>query len=81
MTDFIELGGTVSGFGIQNGEINCLSGNDLVKLAGGAVALQRTVFEKTGAARFFAESGNTSSSPISARSILFPKRPSNGKTQ
>ncbi len=57
MTDFIELGGTVSGFGIQNGEINCLSGNDLVKLAGGAVALQRTVFEKPGAARFFAENG------------------------
>lgn len=57
MIDFIELGGVVSGFGIQNGEIHCLSGNDLVKIADGAVVLQKTVFEKSGAARFFAESG------------------------
>lgn len=55
MVDFIELGGNVSGFGIESGEINCLSGNDLVKIAGGAVILQKTVFEKSGAARFFAE--------------------------
>ena len=55
MIDFIELGGIVLGFGIQNGEINCLSGNDLVKIADGAVVLKKTVFEKSGAARFFAE--------------------------
>ena len=55
MINFIALGGNVSGFGIENGEINCLSGNDLVKIAKGAVILQKTVFEKSGAARFFAE--------------------------
>ena len=55
MTDFIELNGNVSGFGIQNGEINCLAGNDLIKIAEGAVVLQKTVFEKSGAARFYGE--------------------------
>ena len=47
MIDFFELGGNVSGFGIESGEINCLSGNDLVKIADGAMVLQKTVFEKS----------------------------------
>ncbi len=55
MNVLIELGGIVSGFGIQNGEINCLAGNDLVKIIKGAVILQKTVFNKSGAARFYGE--------------------------
>lgn len=55
MADFIELGGNVAGFDIEDGEINCLSGNDLVKIVNGTAVLQRTVFEKSGAARFYAE--------------------------
>lgn len=55
MTDITDLGGNVAGFGIENGEINCLAGNDLVKIIDDHVVLQRTVFEKSGAARFYGE--------------------------
>ena len=55
MTGFMELDGNVAGFGIENGVIDCLSGNELVRLVDGAMTLRRTVFEKSGSARFYAE--------------------------
>ena len=55
MADFLELDGNVSGFGLENGELNCLAGNELVKLIGGMAVLKKTVFEKSGAARFYGE--------------------------
>lgn len=55
MTDFIELDGNVAGFGIDNGVIDCLAGNDLVKIIGDTAVSKRTVFEKPGAARFYDE--------------------------
>ena len=59
MVNFIELNGNVAGFGIQNGEINCLSGNNLVKIIGDAAVLQKTVFERSGTARFYGENSKT----------------------
>ena len=55
MSKLTELDGNVLGFGIESGEINCLSGNDLVKIIGDTVVLQRKAFEKSGAARFYGE--------------------------
>lgn len=57
--EWIELDGNVAGFGIENGEINCLSGNDLVKIIDGTVVRRRTVFEKAGAARFYGENSRS----------------------